>query len=97
MNKYLLFGVLIFLLVLATYMVDVTDTYSVSQDINANLPTGEDANIVGLVSMLSTFFKIITFKIEGFPPILNLIFFYPISAIVLYMTADIIKDIIPFT
>ena len=97
MNKYLLFGMLVFLLVLATYMVDVTDTYSVTQNINTTLDVGEDATIVSVFSMLSTFIKILTFQIEGFPAILNLLFFYPISAIVLYMTADIIKDIIPFT
>ena len=88
---------LIFILVLATYMVDVTDTYSVTQDINTTLDVGEEATIVSVFSMMSTFFKILTFQIEGFPAILNLLFFYPISAIVLYMSADILKDIIPFT
>lgn len=50
----------------------------------------------GLYDFVRTFFAIITFRIEGIPLFINLIFIVIAFGIV-YMIVDIVKDVIPFT
>ena len=97
MNKYLLLGVLFFLLLFATYVVDLTDGYSTSSDPNQIVDSPEDSERVSVFSMISTFFDILTFKVEGLPAILNVLFFYPITIIIGAMVIDVLKDLVPFT
>lgn len=97
MNKYLTLGVLMFLLLFATYVVDLTDGYSTSSDPNQVVDTPEDTDRITVFTMIGTFFDILTFKIVGLPAILNVLFFYPITIIIGYMVIDILKDLVPFT
>lgn len=97
MNKYLLFGIMLFLLLLITYIVDVTQVYTISGGLENELIGAESIDEVSVSSMVQTFFGLMFFRIEGFPAILNILIFYPIAGIFLFMGIDIAKDIIPFT
>lgn len=48
-------------------------------------------------SVVDTFWRIITFQVDDFPPALNLIVFMPLTFGIVYIIADILKDLVPFT
>ena len=97
MNKYLTFGFIIMFIVLITYVVDITAVYQVSGNTDGfNVPTGEVRTIEAF-GLLKTWWQLATFKIDGLPVILNLIIFYPLNVVALFMGLDIVKDLIPFT
>ena len=57
--------------------------------------TGKNSGAI--FSMLSTYYKVITFQIPAMPFIITVIVFYPLSLGMIYMIVDILKDLIPFT
>ena len=97
MNKYMLFGLIIFYMIIVTYIVDITQVYTVTNGITDDLTGITEFNTVTVGSMIKMFFNLALFKVEGLPQILNFILFYPASAILVFMGIDIAKDIIPFT
>ena len=97
MNKYTLFGVLLFFLIIVTYIVDVTQTYTVTGGITERFASADEVSITSVGSMVKTFFNLMFFQVEGLPVIINLIIFHPIAGVFFFMGLDIIKDLIPFT
>lgn len=95
MSKYLLLSILVLLLIFTTYIVDVSEGYSTTSEINETLDEPDSYNRVTVWSMAKTFLRILSFQVVGFPPILNLLLFYPITIIVGYMLIDVILDLIP--
>ncbi len=96
MNKYAFFMVLVILLILITITAGSV-SINATTDITTGVATGGEATIGGVLGMLSTFWKLLTFQLVGIPLLFNLLVFYPISFVVLFMAIDVIKDIIPFT
>ena len=96
MNKYMTLMVLVSLLILITVVAN-SISIGVSSDITTGIGTEGGASISGVLGLLSTFWKLLTFQLVGIPPIFNLLVFMPITFVVLYMIIDVIKDIIPFT
>lgn len=96
MNKYVLLGILIFALLFTTYIVDLTDTYSTTSDVGVVITEPDDTDVVTIWTMAKTFFEILTFQINGFPAVLNILFFYPVTGMVAYIIIDIILAMIPF-
>ena len=97
MNKYMTFGIIIMFVILITYVADITATYNVvgGGAITAD-PNGEITTIEAF-GLLRTWWQLVSFQITGFPPFLNLIVFYPLNLVALFMGLDIVKDLIPFT
>ena len=96
MSKYTWIFVIFFVLIFATYLADLT-TVTASGETGVDIIAPSDASSVTIWSMLSTYIRIMGFRIQGIPAIVNLLVFYPLSGILLYLIAEIIKDIIPFT
>lgn len=72
----------------------ISITYT--QDITSGIATNAEANLSSIIGFIGTFFKILTFQLEGVPFWLNL-FFIPVTMIVIYMIVDVLKDLVPFT
>jgi hypothetical protein len=71
--------------------------FSVNQEI-VGIESGFDiGSVQGITNVLGTFFNIMLFRVEGIPTFITLIVFYPITFGIIYMIADIAKDLIPFT
>jgi hypothetical protein len=71
--------------------------FSVNQDITAAQQGFELGSVDGITNVLGTFFNIMLFRVQGIPTFITVIVFYPITFGVIYMVADIAKDLIPFT
>jgi len=99
MNKYVTFAFALLFLILVTYIVDVIPdpTITVTGGLDTELSSPTEFTSGGIGSMLGTFWNLMTFNVEGLPVIANLILFYPLAGMVLYMGIDIGKDLIPFT
>lgn len=102
MNKFLLFGTLVFILIMITFVVDSyaivdVDVIRGITDGTVYHPTGHGVSDVW--SMTNTFRSILFFEIDGdiLPDIFVLGVVYPIVGIILYMVIDVVKDMIPFT
>lgn len=96
MNKFVTLMVLVAFLFAVSYLATALG-FSVNEDITA-IETGFSIGSVdGIVQVLGTFFNIMLFRVEGIPTFITLIVFYPITFGVVYMIADIAKDLIPFT
>ena len=95
MNKYILFMLMVFFLVIMTIIVDAIDqtvTESIFIDnIGKSAPTWLFNIVIFILNYLILFFRIIFFQVEGIPAIFNLIIFYPLTAGTLYMLIDIIR------
>jgi len=100
MNKYITFGILVLFILFMTYVVDFASNYENTLDsVNPieELP-GEGSPTSGsVISLITTFWKIATFQVEGLPALFTVLIFYPCNLIVLYMIIDILKDLVPFT
>ena len=96
MNKYVLFMVMVLFLLFMTFVADSL-ALTTSVNIGDNIPTGADDSIAGVFRLMGTFFKILTFQLNGIPVVFNIFVFYPLTFGVIYMLIDIIKDLIPFT
>lgn len=92
---FLLFTV--FAMVALTLLADSIAGIQASNDIVTNPPTNITADVSGILRFLRTFFDILTFRLEGIPTILNLVFFFPITIGLLFIIVEVVKDIIPFT
>jgi len=95
MNKYILFMLMVFFLVLMTIVVDAIDetvTENIFIDNVGRSAPGRFTSIIGFIwNYVSLFFRIIFFQVNGIPPIFNLIIFYPLTAGTLYMFIDIVR------
>jgi hypothetical protein len=97
MNRFTTLMVMVFFLVLLTV---VTNSLAIStgegfiSGFEGEAP-GEDK--MSVFSVIQTFWKIITFRVEGFPVALNLLVFMPLTFGIVYIIADILKDLVPFT
>ena len=75
MNKYVLFGVILFFLLFATFLVDITSVYTVENGISLGFSQFSDNGISGLTEYVQTYFAILTFNIDGLPVILSILIF----------------------
>lgn len=91
MNKFLLFGTIIFMLLIITYFVDVTYLYETTTDLGGTFEKPSSFGLINVWKMAKTFFKILTFQITGMPFIIN-VFIYTLSSIVLYMILDFARS-----
>lgn len=80
-----------------TLLADSITTVEVTSGLNPELGTTVSRGFSGVLQFMRTFFDILTFQLEGIPPIINLLFFLPISIGMVYVIAEIVKDMIPFT
>jgi len=96
MNKFMTLMVMVAFLFTVSYLA-TSIGFSVAGDITAPEASFEIGSLSGIIDILRTFFNIMLFRIEGIPIIITLVVFYPITFGIIYMLADIIKDIIPFT
>ena len=97
MNKYITLGLLVFILVFVTFVVDLSTAYTISGEANSAVATPTGFEEVDVWSMLQTFLGLLTFQIAELPVVINLLVFYPITIIVAYMIIDVLKDLVPFT
>lgn len=97
MNKYMLLGILVFILVFITYIVDISTAYTITGGANSAIDTPTGFTDVDIWSMVQTFFGLLTFQISEIPAIINLFVFYPITVITAFMIIDVLKDLVPFT
>jgi|SRR6056297_1557225 len=97
MNKYITFGFIMMFIVFVTYIVDMTAGYSTTSTASGIASQSGELTVSEAFGLLRTWWSIITFQIDGFPDIINLIVFYPLNAIAIFMGLDIAKDLIPFT
>jgi hypothetical protein len=96
MNRFMTLMVMIFFLLLITIVTDsVSMSYGEGFVSDFSGEPGEDKMTV--FSVTKTFWKIITFRIEGFPAALNLLVFMPLTFGIIYIVIDVLKDTIPFT
>ena len=104
MNKFMLFGVLIFVLIMITFVVNqyapIIEGLEMANGIDTQViyqPAGY--NVSNVWSMGVTFRKMLLFEISGevLPSIFVLGVVYPILGILIYMVIDVVKDLIPFT
>lgn len=96
MNKFVTLMILVAFLFMVSYLA-TTLGFTVSDDITAIDQSFELGSLSGITQVLGTFFNIMLFRVEGIPTFITLVVFYPITFGVVYMIADIAKDIIPFT
>jgi len=93
MNKYALFGLIIFIQVMfSTLAISIgmsADQGSITQP---EFGTGLD----GLFAILRNLWDFATFSIDNIPFMFVLIF-WVLNFIIIFMIADVIKDVIPFT
>ena len=95
MNKYAFLGLLTSLLIVLTLTAN-SISITASVDLTSGIETTTSASVGGVLGLLSTFFKILTFQLTGIPVWFNLIFMV-ITLMVVYMIIDVVKDLIPFT
>ena len=96
MNKYVLLLIMVFFLALITMTAD-SILVETSSDVIGDVTATNETTISNILGMLGTFFKILTFQLEGFPAWLNLLVFYPLTMATIYMIVDIFKDLVPLT
>ena len=90
MNKYALLMFLGFLIIVLTLVASSLEI-STTSDIAVNIPTDVSLSFSGVTSLITVFFRILTFRLVGVPPIINLMLFLPISIGVVYIIIDIIR------
>ena len=96
MNKYVLFMVMILFLLFLTFVANSL-SLSASENLINGIPSDASVSIESIGRLFGTFFKILTFQLEGVPIYFNIFIFAPLTFGVIYMLIDIIKDLIPFT
>jgi hypothetical protein len=87
--------VLVSLLLLITVVANSV-SIGVTTDITTGVGTDGNASISSILGLLKTFWKLLTFQLVGIPVIFNILVFYPITFMVLYMIIDVLKDMISF-
>ena len=105
MNKYALFGALMCWLLLATYIVDMADSYLANDDFNVENRVLEvsgdgETELEQMKSLGSTLLSAIFFNVTGLPAIVSLICFTVPSFIFSFMAIDMLltflEAVIPF-
>jgi hypothetical protein len=92
MNKFAQMFLIIVFLVMATLMVESL-YLTTSSDITTGILTdGAPGGIFRQIgSVITGFWKIITFQIPEMPVAINLLVFYPLSVMVFFMAIDLIR------
>jgi hypothetical protein len=92
MNKFAQMFLIIVFLVMATLMVESL-YLTTSTDITTGILTdGAPGGILKqIASVVTGFWKIITFQIPEMPVAINLLVFYPLSVMVFFMAIDLIR------
>lgn len=96
MNKYTTLMVMFLFLIIVTLVADSV-LITTSEDMLGGGIADTGKSSAAIFSMISTYYKIITFQIPSMPFIVNAIVFYPLSFGIVFMIVDILKDLIPFT
>ncbi|MEM0173084.1 MAG: hypothetical protein QXI16_01095 [Sulfolobaceae archaeon] len=96
MNKYTTLMVMFLFLIIVTLVADSV-LITTSEDMLGGGIADAEKSSSAIFSMISTYYKIITFQIPSMPFIVNAIVFYPLSFGIVFMIVDILKDLIPFT
>ena len=92
---------LTFLLIASTFII-ITTLYVNSLELSTtenpvdSMPSDVDNSVNSLFSALGTFFRLLTFRVDGVPELFNIIFLV-IAVGILYIIVDVVKDVIPFT
>jgi len=104
-NKFMLFGVLTFILIMITFVVeayaivdlDVIQGITSADSIVNGTPTVYNSTTIW--TFLDTFLNMLFFNIDGnvLPDIFVLGVVWPIVGILFFMVIDVVKDLIPFT
>ena len=87
----------VFVMVGITLLADSITAVEVTSGINPDIGSEVSRGFSGVLAFIRTFFDILTFQLEGIPPIINLLFFLPITIGMVFIIAEIVKDMIPFT
>lgn len=102
MNKYVLFGLLMAWLLIATYLVNSFEVYLNAGDFVVTGGITAPASLTGgffaqAGQMWDTFVTLLVFNIEGIPLLITVLFFKVPAFIFIYMLIDIVVNLIPFT
>ena len=97
MTKYKILFFSVFFIIFITIVAQQMEIFKQTQFINDGMTSDIEFNLQGIRGFINTYLNLITFKVEGFPIILNVLIFYPINIMAIYFIAEIVKDIIPFT
>lgn len=102
MNKYMLFGVLMGWLIIATFIITSARNYLDNDDFDINNPIGDissdgEGRVEQSYSMIGTFFSAITFQVVGLPNIVAMIMFQVPVFIMMYMLIEVLIHLVPFT
>lgn len=101
MSKFSLFAVIIAWFIIASYFISIISVYDESMLVINPVGSFTVAESGGagkrLWAMLTTFYKLITFKVEGVPILFGVVAFQIPTGVLIYMIIDVIKNIIPFT
>jgi hypothetical protein len=92
MNKFAQMFIIMIFLVMATLMVEslyLTTSTDITTGILSDGATGGILNQIA--SVITGFWKIITFQIPEMPVAINLLVFYPLSVMVFFMAIDLIR------
>lgn len=78
-----------------TLLADSLVGIGASEDLASNMPSSfEGSGFLGFgafFSFIGTFFQILTFNLSGVPALVNLLFFVPISAGMIYIITSLIR------
>jgi hypothetical protein len=96
MSKYTLTALLTFFLIFISIVADSV-LYATTVDMTSGVPASAGFTVASMFGFVGTFFKILTFQITGFPVILTLLIFYPLTFMVIMMLVSTLKGLIPFT
>jgi hypothetical protein len=92
-NKYVTLLMVVLFLIVATLVVEslyLTPTQDITTGVMSDQATGLFGTIKNVGNMISGFWKIMTFQVEGLPLAINLIVFYPLTIMVFFMVIDMI-------
>lgn len=96
MNRFITLMIMVFFLILITLVADSLGI-AYGEGFIGGFETSPDEEKMSVLSVIRTFWKIITFRVEEFPVILNLLVFMPLTFGIVYIVIDILKDLVPFT
>ena len=81
---------------ITTIAVDSMEGMNSSGNIIGSLPDEGSGSLSQVLSMLGTFFNMMTFNVSGVPAFFSIIFWI-IAIGMIYIILNILKDVIPFT
>ena len=91
MNKYMWFLMVTLFLVLITLTADSISMSTTSDIVSTVDVPGNPGILTTIWDFLGTFFRILTFQLDGFPIALNLLIFWPLTLANLFLIVSIIR------